>query len=131
MKARSAIWVVFWVLVLDFIILLINATIPAAAQWSNKYMFIAISVFALFLILGITLLILVLTGKTITGLLKKFLILTGSTPIVIPIAFLVLEAVPPLLANLIFWAIGAAFLVGVVGSIILGCKHPVQVARSS
>ena len=82
-------------------VLLVNATIPAAAQWSNKYMFIAISVFALFLLLGIVLLILTLTGK-VSGLLKKFLILTASAPIAITIGFVVLEAVPPLIGNIIF-----------------------------
>ncbi len=122
MIVRTRIWVVFWILVLDFAVLLVNATIPAAAQWSNKYMFIATLVFALFLLLGIALLILTLTGK-VSGLLKKFLILTASAPIAILIGFVVLEAVPPMIGNIIFWAIGIAFLVGVVGSIILARRQ--------
>ncbi len=122
MTVRASIWVVFWILVLDFMVLLVNSTIPAAAQWSNNYMFLAILVFALFLLLGIALLLLTLTGK-VGGLLKKFLILTASAPIAIPIGFVVLEAVPPLIANIIFWAIVIAFLVGVVGSIVLARRQ--------
>ncbi len=131
MKVRSPIWVVFWILVLDFMILLVNSTIPAAAQWSNHYMFIAILVFALFLLLGITLLLLILTGKEVGGLLKKFLILTASAPIAIPIGFVALEAVPPLMGNIIFWAIVTAFLVGVVGSIVLARRQGKQATRPS
>ncbi len=130
MKVRSPIWVVFWILVLDFMVLLVNSTIPAAAQWSNNYMFLAILVFALFLLLGIALLLLTLTGK-VGGLLKKFLILTASAPIAIPIGFVVLEAVPPVIANIIFWAIVIAFLVGVVGSIVLARRQGKQASRPS
>ena len=130
MKIRSAIWVFFWLLVLDFTVLLVNATIPAAAQWSNKYMFIAVLVFAVFLLLGIALLILTLTGK-VSGLLKKFLILTASAPIAITIGFVVLEAVPPLIGNIIFWAIAMAFAVGVVGSIVLARRQPKAPASPS
>jgi hypothetical protein len=129
-KVRSPIWVVFWILVLDFMILLVNSTIPAAAQWSNNYMFIAISVFALFLLLGIVLLILTLTGK-VSGLLKKFLILTASAPIAITIGFVVLEAVPPVIGNIIFWAIVIAFLAGVVGSIVLARRQGKQATGPS
>ncbi len=130
MTVRSPIWVVFWILVLDFMVLLVNSTIPAAAQWSNNYMFLAILVFALFLLLGIALLLLTLTGK-VGGLLKKFLILTASAPIAIPIGFVVLEAVPPVIANIIFWAIVTAFLVGVVGSIVLARRQGKQATRPS
>ena len=130
MTVRSPIWVVFWILVLDFLVLLVNATIPAAAQWSNNYMFLAILVFALFLLLGIALLLLTLTGK-VGGLLKKFLILTASAPIAIPIGFVVLEAVPPLIANIVFWAIVIAFLVGAVGSIVLARRQGKQAIRPS
>ena len=118
MTVRASIWVVFWILVLDFMVLLVNSTIPATAQWSNNYMFIAILVFALFLILGIL------------RLLKKFLILTASAPIAIPIGFVVLEAVPPVIANIIFWAIVIAFLVGAVGSIVLAHRQPKCPTRS-
>jgi len=128
-KIRSAIWVFFWLLVLDFMVLLVNSTIPAAAQWSNKYMFIAILVFALFLLLGIALLLLILTGKEVDGLLKKFLILTASAPIAIPIGFVVLEPAPPLIANIIYWAIVTAFLVGAVGSIVLARRRGKQATR--
>ena len=127
---KKLIWPIFWLLVLDFMVLLVNATIPAAAQWSNNYMFIAILVFALFFLLGIALLLLTLKGK-VGGLLKKFLILTASAPIAIPIGFVVLEAVPPLIANIIFWAIVTAFLVGAVGSIVLARRQGKQATRPS
>ena len=130
MTVRSSIWVVFWILVLDFLVLLVNSTIPAAAQWSNNYMFLAIVVFALFLLLGIALLLLTLTGK-VGGLLKKFLILTASAPIAIPIGFVVLEPAPPLIANIIYWAIVTAFLVGAVGSIVLARRQGKQATRPS
>jgi hypothetical protein len=127
---KKLIWSIFWILVLDFTVLLVNSTIPAAAQWSNKYMFIAILVFALFLLLGIALLILTLTGK-IGGLLKKFLILTACAPIAIPIGFVVLDAAPPLIANIIYWAIVTAFLAGAVGSIVLARRQRKQATRPS
>jgi hypothetical protein len=128
---NKLIWSVFWILVLDFVVLLVNATIPAAAQWSNNYMFLAIIVFALFLLLGIAMLLLILTGKEMGGLLKKFMILTACAPIAIPIGFVVLEALPPLIANIIFWAIVTAFLVGVVGSIVLARRQRMQAVRPS
>ena len=131
MTVRASIWVVFWILVLDFMVLLVNSTIPAAAQWSNNYMFLAILVFALFLLLGIALLLLILTGKGMGGLLRKFLILTACAPIAIPIGFVVLDAAPPLIANIIFWAIVTAFLVGVVGSIVLGYRQRKQAISPS
>ena len=113
------IWSIFGVLVLDFMVLLVNSTIPAAAQWSYTFgVFLPLLVFALFLLLGIALLLLTLTGK-VGGLLKKFLILTASASITIPISFAVLEILPPQIANIIFWAIVTAFLVGAVGSIVL------------
>ena len=130
MKVRASIWVVFWILVLDFMVLLVNSTIPAAAQWSNKYMFIATSVLALFLLLGIALLLLTLMGR-VGGLLKKSLILTASASIAILIGFIVLEAVPPVIANIIFWAIVIASLVGVVGSIVLARRQGKQATRPS
>ena len=117
-------------LVLDFVVLLVNSTTPVAAQWSNNYMFLAILVFALFLLLGMALLLLTLTGK-VGGLLRRFLILTASAPIAIPIGFVALEAVPPLIGNIIFWAIVTAFLVGVVGSIVLARRQGKQATRPS
>ena len=127
---KRLIWPIFWVLVADFMVLLVNSTIPAAAQWSNNYMFLAILVFALFLLLGIALLLLTLTGK-VGGLLKKFLILTASAPIAITIGFVVLEAAPPLIANIIFWAIVIAFLVGTVGGIVVAHRQRKQATRPS
>ncbi len=128
MTTRTLLWVVFWILVLDFIFLLVNSTIPAAADWSNHYMFLAFLAFALFLILGIALLILTLTGK-VGGMLGKFLILTASAAVAIPVGFVVLEVVPPLIANIVYWAIVIAFLAGVAGSIISARRERKHAAR--
>ena len=133
MTVRASIWVVFWILVLDFMVLLVNSTIPATAQWSNNHMpmFLPILVFALFLLLGIALLLLILTGKEVGGLLRKFLILTACAPMAIPVGFVVLDAAPPLIANIIFWAIVTAFLVGAVGSIVLARRQGKQATHPS
>jgi hypothetical protein len=118
---NKLLWSIFGVLVLDFMFLLANATILVVAQWSNNYMFLAVLAFALFLLLGIALLVLALKWK-VEGLPRNFLILTASASIAITIGFVVLGAVPPLIANMIFWAIVAAFLAGAVGSIVFSIK---------
>jgi hypothetical protein len=117
------IWSIFGVLVLDFMFLLANATIPVVAQWSNNHtpMFLPVLVFALFLLLGIALLVLTLIWKP-EVLPRGFSILMASAAIAIPVGFVVLDAAPPLIANMIFWAIVAAFLVGAVGSIVFSIK---------
>jgi peptidoglycan/LPS O-acetylase OafA/YrhL len=130
-KVRSAIWVAFCILVLDFVYLALNCSILAVAQWSNNYEFLFFLVFALFLLLGIALLLLTLTGKEMRGLLRKFLISTGSAAIAIPVSFAVLEVLPPMIANIIFYIILMAFLVGAVGSIVLARRQGKQATRPS
>ena len=122
---KKLIWSVFWALVGDFIVLAMNCSIPAVAQWSLTFgVFIPILVFALFFLLGIALLVLTLKSK-IAGMLRKFLILTGTIPIAIPINFVLLEAIPSeTIANCIFYAILLAFLIGVIGSIVLARRQP-------
>ncbi|MCJ7653880.1 MAG: hypothetical protein MUO97_01020 [Dehalococcoidia bacterium] len=116
---KKLIWLVFWALVGDFIVLAMNCSIPAVAQWSLTFgVFIPLLVFALFLLLGIALLVLTLKGK-VAGLLRKFLILTGAVPIAIPITFVLLEVVPETIANCIFYTILLTFLAGAIGSIVL------------
>ena len=120
---KKAIWPVFWALVGDFLVLAVNF-IPAVGKWSLTLgVFIPILVFALFLFLGIALLVLTLKGK-VAGLLRTFLILTGAIPIAIPISFVLLEALPETIANCIFYAMLLAFLAGVIGSIVLARRQP-------
>jgi phosphoglycerol transferase MdoB-like AlkP superfamily enzyme len=127
---KKLIWPIFWVLVGDFVVCALEF-IPAVAQWSNTFVvFLPLVVFALFLLLGIALLVLTVRGK-VAGLLRKFLILTGAASIVIPVSFAVLEALPPQVANIIFYIILMAFLVGVVGSIVLARRQRKQATHPS
>jgi len=127
---KKLIWPIFWVLVGDFVVCAMEF-IPAVAQWSNTFVvFLPLVVFALFLLLGIALLVLTVRGK-VAGLLRKFLILTGAASIVIPVSFAVLEALPPQVANIIFYIILMAFLVGVVGSIVLARRQRKQATHPS
>ena len=125
---KKAIWAVFWALVADFVVLAVNF-IPAVGQCSLIYMaFLPLLVFALFLFLGIALLVLTLKGMA-AGLLRTFLIITGAAPIAIPIGFVFLEAVPETIANLIFYVVLLAFLTGIIGSIVLVRRHPKEAIR--
>jgi hypothetical protein len=127
---KKAIWPVFWALVGDFLLLAVNF-IPAVGQWTLTFMpFLPFLVFALFLFLGIALLVLTLKGMA-AGLLKKFLILTAVAPIAIPIGFVFLEALPETIANLIFYLILLAFLTGIIGSIVLARRQPKKAIRRS
>jgi hypothetical protein len=122
------IWSIFWVLVLDFVVLAMEF-IPAVARWSYTLgVFLPLSVFALFLLLGIALLVLTLIGKP-DVLPREFSILMASAAIAIPVGFVVLQALPPQMANIIFYIILAAFLVGVVGSIVFFDKS--KLAKTS
>ncbi len=124
MKQNKALWLVFWALVGDFVVLAVNF-IPAVAKWSYTFgIFLPILVGVLFFALGIALLVLTLKGK-VAGLLRKFLILTGAIPVAIPISFVLLEAIPSeTIANCIFYAILLAFLTGLIGSIVLARRQP-------
>ena len=128
---KKAIWPVFWALVGDFLVLAVNF-IPAVGKWSLTLgVFIPILVFALFLFLGIALLVLTLKGK-VAGLLRTFLIMTGAVPVAIPVSFILLEAVPnKTIANCIFYAMLLAFLAGVIGSIVLARKQPKEAIHPS
>ena len=127
---KKAIWLVFWALVADFLVLAVNF-IPAVGQWSLTYMaFLPLLVGVLFFVLGIALLVLTLKGMA-AGLLKTFLIITGAAPIAIPIGFVFLEAVPETIANLIFYVVLLAFLTGIIGSIVLARRQPKEAIRPS
>jgi hypothetical protein len=127
---KKAIWPVFWALVGDFVVLALNF-IPAVARWSYTFgTFLPLLVFALFLFLGIALLVLTLKGK-VAGLLRTFLILTGAIPIAIPISFVLLKALPETIANCIFYAMLLAFLAGVIGSIVLARRQPKEAIHPS
>ena len=127
---KKAIWLVFWALVADFLVLAVNF-IPAVGKWSLTFVaFLPLLVGVLFFALGIALLVLTLKSK-MTGLLKTFLLMTGAAPIAIPIGFVFLEAVPETIANLIFYVVLLAFLTGIIGSIVLARRQPKEAIRPS
>lgn len=125
---KKAIWAVFWALVGDFLILAVNF-IPAVGKWTLTFMaFLPFVVFALFLFLGIALLVLTLKGMA-AGLLKTFLIITAAAPIAITVGFVFLEALPETIANLIFYLVLLVFLTGIIGSIVMARRQPKKAIR--
>jgi hypothetical protein len=127
---KKAIWVVFWALVGDFVVLAVNF-IPAVGQWSLTYMaFLPLVVGVLFFALGIALLVLTLKNK-MAGLLKTFLIMTGAAPIAIPIGFVFLETVPEMISTCILCVILLAFLTGIIGSIVLARRQPKEATSTT
>jgi len=125
--SEKLIWSIFWILVLNFVFFAIDF-IPAVAEWPFKFGPLC---FALFLLLGIPLLILTIRGKVV-GLLRKFLLLTASASFAIPVSYTVLNMVfSPQIVNIIDYIIQIAFLVGVVGSIVLARRQSKQAALSS
>ena len=71
------IWLIFWLLVVDFMVCGLGF-IPAVARLMRGAGFAL--VFALFILLGIALIVLTVRGK-VAGLLGKSLILTGAAPV--------------------------------------------------
>jgi len=138
-KFNLAIKVIFWLSVAFFVGLVVQFMIPMFARPSN-ILFIAIPGI-IFLLLGIALI--VLTAKSrLKGLLKKFLLVTGAAPIGAVVSVILHNAFYGVFIYFFgadFWdRIGAgdepvffilaiivcpiAFLVGVVGSIVLFAK---------
>ena len=133
-------WSVFWLLVVDFMVCLLGF-IPAVARLMMGAGFLL--VFALFILLGIALIVLTVRGK-VAGLLGKSLILTGAAPVAVVIIFVLAEIIgsiiPGALQNrfgnynavdLVLFVIMAVFLVGVVGSIVLARRQGKQATRPS
>jgi len=138
-KFNLAIKVIFWLLVAFFIVIILFFLVPVANR-SIDFLFMAIPGI-IFLLLGIALII--LTAKSrLKGLLKKFLLVTGAAPIGAVVSVILHNAFYGVFIHFFgadFWdRIGTgdepvffilaiivcpiAFLVGVVGSIVLFIK---------
>ncbi len=119
------IWSIFWLLVVDFMVCVLGF-IPAVARLMMGAGFAL--VFALFILLGIALIVLTVRGK-VAGLLGKSLILTGAVPVAVVIIFVLGEIIGSIIpgarqiGNYVLYVIMAVFLVGVVGSIVLAIKN--------
>jgi hypothetical protein len=129
-------WPTFWALVAVFLLIICLFAIPAFEDWLHGLWFL--SPFALFFLLGIALLIFSLRGS-LSGGLKKFFILTGASAAGILVGIVLHNLVYGLFehfAGTDFWNGGdefvfftmavivcpLGFLVGVVGTIVLGIK---------
>jgi len=139
------IWSIFWALVGVFIVLVgtIVCPPPLLPRVIRSGLFLLISG-ALLLSLGITLLVLTIKGKT-KGISRKFQLLTGASAIGIPVSIFLHNAIYGLFIHFFgadFWdrivpggdepfffimatlVCPLGFLVGAVGSIVLGVKKP-------
>jgi len=138
-KFNLAIKVIFWLLVAFFIVIMVSIFVPIK-YISIDFLFMAIPGI-IFLLLGIALI--VLTVKSgLKGLLKKFLLITGVAPIGAVVSVILHNAFygvfiyffgadfwdrigigdEPVFFALAIFACPIAFLVGVVGSIVLFIK---------
>ena len=132
-------WPIFWALVGVFIVIVSQLFIPAFRDLLMGFLFIIISG-SIFLLLGVALIVLTVREK-VGGTLKKFFLLTGASAIGIPVSILLHNAIYGLFIHFFgegFWdRIGGdepfffimatlvcplGFLVGAVGSIVLGIK---------
>jgi len=139
-KFNLAIKVIFWLLVAFFIVIMVSIFVPVVNR-SIDFLFMAIPGI-IFLLLGIALI--VLTVKSgLKGLLKKFLLITGAAPIGAVVSVILHNAFygvfiyffgadfwdrigigdEPVFFALAIFVCPIAFLVGVVGSIVLFIKR--------
>jgi hypothetical protein len=129
-------WPTFWALVAVFVLSICFFVISAFWDWRSGFWFL--SPFALFFLLGIALIIFSLRGSARGGL-KKFFILTGASAAGILVSIALHNLVYGLFehfAGADFWNGGdefffftlavivcpLGFLVGLVGTIVLGVK---------
>ena len=136
------VWPVFWALVAVFVVVVSIFLIPALRDLLRGLPIIIVSGSVL-LLLGVALIVLTVREK-VTGLLKKFLLLTGASAAGIFVSVFLHNAIYGLFIYWFgadFWdRIGLgddepfffimaifvgpiAFLVGVVGSVVLAIKH--------
>jgi hypothetical protein len=128
---NKSIRAIFWAMVAFFVIIIcaIFADIPTTGNLPGYILFIGI---ALFLLLGVALIVMTVKTK-VGGLLKKFLLLTGASAAGLPV-FAILhnvvsglfneEAVFFILATL---ACPLGFLVGAIGTVVLMVKSKTSV----
>jgi hypothetical protein len=132
------IWPIFWITVGVFVIAVVGTMLapPIRGLAMPYFMF---SAWAIFFLLGVTLLVLTVKTK-VAGILKKFLLLTGASAVGFPVFAVLHNLVYALFIKLFgegFWAGGdepvffilaaivcpIAFLVGAVGTIVLAIKN--------
>jgi hypothetical protein len=136
-------WVIFWALLGTFIVVVgwfLFATTNEFARGSQFVIFLATSG-AIFVSLGIALILLTVKGKAV-GALRKFLILTGAGAIGIPVSIVLHNVIYGLFVYFfsegfwgriglgdepVFFVMGIficpiAFLVGTVGSIVIAIR---------
>ncbi len=139
-KFNLSIKVIFWLLVAFFIVIMVSIFVPIK-YISIDFLFMAIPGI-IFLLLGIALI--VLTVKSgLKGLLKKFLLITGAAPIGTVVSVILHNTFygvfiyffgadfwdrigigdEPVFFALAIFVCPIAFLVGVVGSIVLFIKR--------
>ncbi len=143
------IWSIFWALVGIFVVIASTLVIPAVRDLLMGLLFLIISG-VIFLLLGVALIFFTVKEK-VGGALKKFLILTGASAAGFFVSFLLHNAIYGLFIHFFgvdFWdRIGVgdepfffimaiivcplAFLVGVVGSIVLAIKRFRRTKQSS
>ena len=134
-------WSIFWALVGIYVVIASVFAIPAARELFMGFLFLAISG-AVFLLLGVALIVLTVRGK-VAGTLKKFFLLTGASAAGVFVSVLLHGAVYALFIYFFgadFWdRIGLGdepfffimaifvcpigFLVGAVGSVVLFIKR--------
>jgi putative Ca2+/H+ antiporter (TMEM165/GDT1 family) len=128
MKDKS-IRVIFWAMVAFFIIIILTMFVGVPLSDNFPVAYVSLPGIAVFLILGVTLLVLTVKKK-VEGKLKKFLLLTGASAVGLPV-FAVLHNVVSALFNTeeaVFFTIATlvcplGFLVGAIGTIVLASKN--------
>ena len=137
-QMKKSVWVIFWILFAVFIIAALTMFVPAIGRLPSGFnVFAAWPVLAA---LGVTLIVLTVKTK-VAGILKKFLLLTGASVVGLPVFAVLHNVVYGLFAIWFggdFWGAGGdepvffilaiivcpiAFLVGVVGTIVLAFKN--------
>ena len=137
---RKLSWPIFWALVGVFIVIGCVFSIPVVRELLVGFLFLIISG-AIFLLLGVALIVLTVKEK-VGGMLKKFFLLTGASSVGVLVSILLHNAIYGLFIYFFgadFWdRIGMAdepvfffmaiivcpvgFLVGAVGSIVLAIR---------
>ena len=134
------IWSIFWALVAVFVIIIGTMFVGIPLAGNFQLGLIAFPAWIVFLGLGVTLIVLTVKQK-VEGMPKKFLLLTGASAVGLPVFAILSNVVYALLIYFFgedvwgtmgdepFFFILAtvvcpiAFLVGVIGTIVLGAKN--------
>lgn len=125
----KALWVIFWAMVAFFIIIILTMFVGVPLSENFPVVNVFLPGIAVYLILGVALLVLTVKKK-VEGKLKKFLLLTGASAVGLPV-FAVLHNVVGALFNTeepVFFILATiacplGFLVGAIGTIVLASKN--------